>query len=127
MEPKVVDFQVWQNFMPMVPASGAPLHAILTLEISSTLGLNTGNTGGTITITRLNGEVIANSKLSISEQSDDLGMAQPGPRRLTFVMGPAAINTRLTNGEMIQGTATVTLGDRRFDLKLPQTAVLFTY
>src|SRR6476659_6966809 len=78
----VSELYISQDFMPMVPASGPPLHALLTLAINGKDALRAakGDASGTITITRPNGEIIARSNLTASRASDDLSLAQPGPQ-----------------------------------------------
>jgi hypothetical protein len=124
----VSELYISQDFMPMVPASGPPLHALLTLEINGKDALRAakGDASGTITITRPNGEIIARSNLTASRASDDLSLAQPGPQHLTLDTGRVTISTKLTEGETLQGSAVVTIGDRQFELQLPQTEVKFT-
>jgi hypothetical protein len=130
MEPqaRVVDFQVWQDFMPGPARSAPPLHAVVELEVSNGAGVGADSAGGTITITRQSGEVLLSAaRLILGQQSADLATAQPGPRRLSFSIEPGHVATTLTEGETLQGTATVTFGGRRFDLTLPQTSLVFTH
>jgi hypothetical protein len=127
MQPAVVDFKVYQDFMPMVPASGAPLHAFVTLEITGKSAPGDIVSGGQITITRPSGEVITTAGLVTDRQPDDRTLAQPGTRQVVLTMERTSISTKLTDGETLQGTATVTVGGRSYTLKLPQTKVVFTF
>src|SRR3954447_11341183 len=73
----VTDFAVWQDFMPSIPQTGAPLHASFTLEITWPEKLTIANTHGKITILRANDEQVLTSDLQLNQQIDDNGLAQP--------------------------------------------------
>jgi hypothetical protein len=126
-EPAIIDFKVYQDFMPMVPASGPPLHAAVTLEVIIKPGQPAANASGTITITRPAGELIATADLTQSQQPDDLSLRRPGSQQLVLTTKGIPISAKLTEGETLQGSARVILGGRSFDLKLPQTQVVFTH
>src|SRR5947209_7455445 len=63
MDAKLVDVQVWQDFMPRIGSGGPPLHATLIVEVSDALPVTPSNTNGTITITQPNGAVITHAHL----------------------------------------------------------------
>src|SRR5438552_2204473 len=86
LQPHITNFQVWQDFMPRVSSSGPPLLAIFSLVVDGGGRYTTSNTSGTITIERPSGEVIARASVTLNQQVDDLGMAQPGQQSLTFYM-----------------------------------------
>ena len=123
----VTDFAVWQDFMPSIPQTGAPLHATFTLEITWPEKITVANTHGTITILRANGDQIVTSGLQLNQQVDDNGLMQPGPQSVSFSMVPAPVSTQLTEGEMLHGTAALTIGDQALNIELPETALLFTH
>jgi hypothetical protein len=126
-EPAIIDFKVYQDFMPMVPASGPPLHAAVTLEVNIKPGQAAANASGTISITRPTGELIATADLTQSQQADDLGLRKPGPQQLVLTTKGVPIKAKLSEGETVQGSATIMLGGHSFALKLPQTQVAFTH
>jgi hypothetical protein len=113
--------------MPMIPPGGPPLHALLTIVVSDTARFTQGNTSGTITITRPSGEVIARGPLTLDQQVDDLGMAQPGPQTLTFVLDRTSLSVTLVKDETLTGNAELVLNQKKVNLKLPETPVEFTY
>jgi len=123
----VTDFSVWQDFMPSIPQTGAPLHANVTLEITWPERLTVANTRGTITILRANGDQVMTSDLQLNQQVDDNGLMQPGPQSVSFNMIPAPVSTQLTEGEMLHGTVALSIGDQTLNIKLSETALLFTH
>ena len=127
LQAQVTSFQVWQDFMPIVPPSGPPLHATLTITVNDSGRFTPANASGTITITRPGGEVIAKAPLTLAQQADDLGMAQPGPQSLTFAMAATSISATLTENEPVAGEAAITLRQDQFSVKLPETNVMFTH
>jgi hypothetical protein len=127
VEPKVAEFNVWQDFMPVVPPSGPPLHASVTLEVQGPEKLDPATTRGMITILRSSGEQVVASDLTLNRSADDLGLAYPGPQQITFVMAPASVSVQLTQGELLHGTATLNLGTSDVTFDLPATALEFTH
>ncbi|MFL5735069.1 MAG: hypothetical protein ACJ78Q_18080, partial [Chloroflexia bacterium] len=127
MDANVTDFKVWQDFMPIVPPSGPPLHAVVTIETTSKPGRAVVAAGGAITITRASGEIIATAPLTSTQAPDDRPMQQTGPTSTQLGTGPLPITAKLTEGEMLSGTATITISGAQVDLNLPQTALTFTH
>jgi hypothetical protein len=127
VQPTVTDFQVWQDFMPVVPPGGPPLHATLTVVVSDSTRYTPDNASGTIIISRPDGEVIARAGLMLNRQVDDLGMAQPGPQNLVLNMEAAPVSAKLTEHETLTGQVELTLSQHKVNLTLPETQLMFTH
>lgn len=127
MEVKLIDFQVWQDFMPRIGNGGPPLHATLIIEAQNVPGVSASNSGGTVNIMQPNGELIVSAPLRLNEQEDDLGMAQPGARQMGFIMQPAQISVKLKENQMVKATANLKLGDRDATVEVPEAGVTFTH
>jgi hypothetical protein len=123
----VTDFSVWQDFMPSIPQTGAPLHATFSAEITWPEKITVTNTHGTVTILRASGEEVLTSNLQLNQQIDDNGLVPPGPQNVSFSMVPAPVTAQLVEGEMLHGTVTLTIGDGTIKFDLPETALLFTH
>jgi hypothetical protein len=123
MEPTGIEFQVWQDFMPGVRAGGPPLHATVVFYIE---GIDTGSGSGSITVRHASGEEIATAPLELVRSVDDLGLKQPGPQRVTFAMSSTPVNMELKEGELVEGTANITLGGANLTIELPETRLEFT-
>jgi hypothetical protein len=123
----VTDFSVWQDFMPSIPQTGAPLHAAFTLEITWPEKITVANTHGTVTLLRANGDQVITGDLQLNQQVDDNGLAQPGPQIVSFSMVPAPVAAQLIEGEQLHGTVNLTLGDKTLNIELPEVALMFTH
>jgi len=123
----VVDFQVWQDFMPSRRAANAPLHATVTLDIEWPQQITGEIAQGKITLLRAGGEKVVTADLQLSQQGGGAGLTQPGPQQVVFIMVPQTLSVQLTEGEMLHGVVTLTLGGQSRTLDLPEAAVLFTH
>lgn len=126
-QPVIDEFSVWQDFMPSVSRDGAPLHATLTLDIDWPEKIVASSTGGSITLLRAGEAELVTADLQLNQAVDDLGMGQPGPQKLTFIMVPTVVSTQLVEGEPLHGTAGLTINDTPVSCVLPVTALLFTH
>ena len=128
MEARVTGFEVWQDYMPVVPKEGAPLYGVVTVEVTHTEKLTSQIVQGTVTLTRQGGDPVAEDvPLAIQQQADDQGMLTPGPQTVTLTFGPTFTQSTLTEGEMIGGTVTLTVGGEQVQLALPEVALYFTH
>jgi hypothetical protein len=123
-EPMVTEFDVWQDFMPIVPPDGAPLHASLIIEMQCPPHITAADIDGLITLRRASDEVILTAPL----QTDGIEDATTtGVRRLFLTMQPAPPPMALTEGESITGTAHLTIAGQQVDVPLPATPLQFTH
>jgi hypothetical protein len=128
LEARITDFQVWQDYMPVVPPGGPPLHGVVTLEITYTAKLTPQNIRVTVTLTRQGNESIARDvPLTLQQQADDLGLLTPGPQTATLVLGPVQVQEVLTEGELIGGTVTLQVHGETIQETLPAVALFFTH
>jgi hypothetical protein len=123
----VVDFQVWQDFMPSRSAANAPLHATVTLDIEWPQQITRDIAQGKITLVRAGGQQVVAADLQLSQVGDGTALTQPGPQQVVFIMVPQTISIQLTEGEMLHGTITLTLSGQSRTLDLPEAALLFTH
>lgn len=124
METKIVDFQVWQDFMPRVNAGDPPLHALVAIEIEASNALTPT---ATVTLSRAAGETIVQAPLSLLDGTPPTEGSAPGTVRLEFNMQSASVPMQLTEGEKIGGTVTLNLGGREVNLPLPEAELMFTH
>jgi hypothetical protein len=128
VEATVTEFEIWQDFMPVVPKEGAPLYGVMTVAITHTEKLTPQIVQGTVTLTRAGGVAIAEDvPLSMQQQADDLGMLTPGSQSVVFTFGPATTQLTLTEGEMIGGAVALTVAGENVQLSLPEVALYFTH
>jgi hypothetical protein len=128
VEANVIEFEIWQDYMPVVPKDGAPLYGVMTVEITHTEKLTPQIVQGTVSLTRAGGVAVAEDvPLSIRQQADDLGMLTPGPQSVVFTFGPATMQLTLTEREMIGGAVALTVAGENVQLTLPEVALYFTH
>ncbi len=128
MDARAVEFEVWQDFMPIVPKEGAPLHGVVTVAITYTEKLTPQNVHGTVDLTRAKGgAVIQGMPVTLQEQEGDLGTPASGPQNAVLIFGPATTTVTLAEGEMIGGTLSLTVGGDRVTVLLPEVALYFTH
>ncbi len=123
----VIDFQVWQDFMPSRSANSALLHSTLTLEIEWPQQITQDIAQGTITLVRAGGRQVVTADLQLSQPGVWTGQSQPSPQQVVFIMVPQSLSIQLTEGEMLQGAVTLTLGGKARTIDLPEAALLFTH
>jgi hypothetical protein len=121
------DFQVWQDFMPGLKATNAPLHASVILSIQWPQRITPDTAKGSITILRANGEQVVTSDLQLAQWEQGSGAPTPGPQQVTFATAPQTVPKQLTEGEMLHGTVTVTLDGETRTAELPEVALVFTH
>ena len=122
--PTVIEFSVWQDFMPIVPRDGAHLHAALILEMQCPPGLTPADIRGSITIRRADGTEILAATLQVNELED---AATSGVKRISVYMESAPPPMTLTEGEMVSGTAILNVGQQQVEIQLPETPLQFTH
>jgi len=128
LEARVTEFEVWQDYMPVVPKEGAPLYGVVTVEITHTEKITPQNTEGTVTLIRGVGDTVApDVHVTLQQQSDDLGLLAPGPQTVTFNFGPATTQLSLAEGDMLQGTLGLSVDGAAVQLPLPEIALYFTH
>ncbi len=120
--PNVINFEVWQDFMPG-PLSGNPLHAALTVELLCPDGVTAADIGGSISIKRVSGSEIITAPVQLDSMADT---ATSGVKQLSLSMQPGPPSDTLSEGELLTGTASLTIGKDQVEVQLPETAVLFT-
>jgi hypothetical protein len=123
----VVDFQVWQDFMPGLKAGNAPLHASVTLAIQWPQKITPDVTKGTVTLVRASGEHVVTGDLQLAQWDQGSGPQTSGPQQVVFAMTPQTVPVQLIEGEMLHGTVTVTLDGQPRMAELPEAALLFTH
>jgi hypothetical protein len=128
VQARVTEFEVWQDYMPIVPPDGAPLYGFVTVAITNTEKLTPQIAQGTITLTQPGGDtIVEDMPLTLQQQSDDLGMLTPGPQSVVFTFGPGTTQLTLTEGEMAGGRLALTVGGEQVQLDLPPVALYFTH
>ena len=127
MDVRVVDFQVWQDYMPAVPPSGPPLHVALTLEVDSAASISRSGRVGSITLQRASGEEIVTADLETTQRVDDMGLVRPGGSQVILTMPPQPVKTQLTEGETIKGMARIEIDGQEVSVPLPETPLMFTH
>jgi hypothetical protein len=128
LDVKVTEFEVWQDYMPVVPRDGAPLHGVVTVEITHTEKLTPQLIEGTVTLNQASGAmIVADLALALKQQADDLGMQTPGPQTVTFTFGPGTSNVTLVEGELIGGELSLRVSGAQTELALPEVALYFTH
>jgi hypothetical protein len=128
VEATATEFEVWQDYMPMVPREGAPLYGVVTVVITHTEKLTPQIAQGTVTLTQASGDtIVADVPATMMQQADDQGMLTPGPQSATFTFGPATPPMTLVEGEMIGGTLSLTVAGEEVQVALPPVALYFTH
>jgi hypothetical protein len=128
LDATVTAFEVWQDYMPVVPPDGAPLYGVVTVEITHTEKLTPQLVEGTVTLAQASGADIASDlAVTMQQQADDLGMQTPGPQTVTFTFGPGTTQVTLVEGELIGGALSLELAGEKLKLALPEVALYFTH
>lgn len=128
VDARAVEFEVWQDFMPVVPKEGAPLHGVVTVAITYTEKLTPQKVSGTVDLTRAKGgAVVQGVPVALQGQAGDLATPAPGPQSVVLVFGPATTTLTLSEGEMIGGTLSLTVGGEKVMVMLPEVALYFTH
>jgi hypothetical protein len=128
VEARVTEFEAWQDYMPVVPKEGAPLYGVVTVEITHTEKITPQNTEGTVTLIGDGGDTVASGvRVTLQQQSDDLGLLAPGPQTVTFNFGPATTQLSLAEGDMLKGTLGLNVDGATVQLPLPEIALYFTH
>jgi hypothetical protein len=124
----VTAFEIWQDYMPVVPPDGAPLYGVVTVEITHTEKLTPQLVEGKVTLTQASGATIAaDVAAEMRQQADDLGMLTPGAQTLTLTFGPATSQVPLVEGEMVGGELLLSVGGTQTRVALPEVALFFTH
>ncbi|MEO5951295.1 MAG: hypothetical protein ABIQ44_02400 [Chloroflexia bacterium] len=121
--PNVISFDVWQDFMPG-PKSGNPLRASLIVELVCPTNITIADISGSITIKRKSGEEIIATPLKLDSMVDT---ATANVKQLSLTIRPEPPTVTLTEGELVSGTATLTIGQAQVDIPLPETELTFTH
>jgi hypothetical protein len=122
--PTMIEFLVWQDFMPIVPPAGPPLHATITVDMQCRPDLEPADIQGTVVLRRAGDVDIVASPLQADGLEDT---ASTGIRRIFLSMQPVAPPMTLTEGESITGTATLTIDGQQVHIDLPATPLQFTH
>jgi hypothetical protein len=122
---QVVRFHVWQD-LTGVEGDVAPLHATVTLEMTSEWYSKLSKPDGSIKIDGVNGMGIVQARLLMYQAHYGLGLLQPGTRQMQFVMSPTPMYIRLNSCQTVRGTARMKFGDEHVVITLPETKVIFT-
>lgn len=128
LDATVTAFEVWQDYMPVVPPDGAPLYGVVTVEITHTEKLTPQLVQGTVTLAQAPGAtIVSDLAVTMQQQADDLGMQTPGPQSVTFTFGPGTTQVALIEGEMIGGVLSLAVAGQTVEVALPEVALYFTY
>ncbi|HET9495440.1 MAG TPA: hypothetical protein VFR15_14510 [Chloroflexia bacterium] len=128
LEARVTAFEIWQDYMPVVPPDGAPMYGVVTVEITHTEKLTPRLVEGKVTLTQASGGTIASDVAAeMQQQADDLGMLTPGAQTMTLTFGPATSQVSLIEGDMIGGELSLSVGGTQVQLALPEVALFFTH
>ena len=122
--PQVTEFYVWLDMMPGPKPSEKPLHAALTIEIQCPPNVTPADIQGRITIQRADGVDVLTSPLQLDGIAD---ATTSGVKQLSFSMQPAPPPVTLTEGEILAGTAKLTVLQQQIEIQLPETPLEFIY
>ena len=124
---EVIDFQVWQDFMPGIREGGPPLHATVLLRADGLSEVRPGVTVGTITISRPGGETVTQAPVTLVEAVTVPGAEGQGKMDLQLAMAPSQVSIELTENEPLVGKLELTLDGSSITLDLPETPLMFTH
>ena len=127
MNLEVVDFHVWQDFMPGLREGGPPLHATDLLRAEGLAGIRAGIAAGTITISRPGGESVVRSPITLVEALTVPESGAEGKMELQLAMAATPVSIELTENEPLAGKLDLTLGGSNATLDLPSTPLMFTH
>ncbi len=132
MQVRVIDFQVWADFMlgtrPNVPV----LNATLTMEFDQAHLGDASALQGHIILARARGEILARGTLHANIHPIGFDTPPPGTESVSFYMGadyamPTHPAEPVTENEAVVGTAIIELGDLDILVHLPEAKVAFTF
>lgn len=121
--PEVVDFDVWQDFMPG-PKTGNLIHSVLTIRMLCPVDMTAYDISGSVALKRADDSDLIASMLQVNS-FDDTGTA--GVKQISLVMQPVLPSMTLIEGEIVNGAPNNLLGGVQVDVMLPETELLFTH
>lgn len=122
--PSVVDFAVWQDYMPGPGPRTRPLYAGVVLELHQRVDLSTAHFEAAITLRRADGTQILVAPLDVGPTFEG---GTSGGTQFNLSMHVAPPPPGLTEGDSVSGTITLVLATQTIEVPLPEVALMFTY
>lgn len=122
--PSVVDFAVWQDFMPGPGPKTRPLYAGIVLELHPRVDLTAVFFEAAITLRRADGTQVLAAPMEVGEIFES---GTSGRKQVNLAMQVAPPPAGLNEGDVISGTATLMLAAVTIEVPLPETTLMFTY